>query len=387
MEEATASGRRTRNRGPEAKARAEALERLKAIRGGARRSDPSGAAAGYQIKVEEPIYDTVEEEEYAALVARRREETRDFIVDDDGLGYVDEGQEEDWSHPSHSFSSDEEYPTSNDGLEKPRKKRNPKKEPAPKKTQPSSLSAAAALMGKQRLSSMFTSTVFKKNERTKGTGLSTDSIVDDVLAEFAPDEKDREEWRRRGSISRMLGPRGSFTPAQNSNELPLNPANQMNAIDSSDAKLETVSVKSSLPENDISDHGKDDPMEIVTEEDVMDPNFDSKSKGNVTEMKDANEEIEVEAAKSENGFSVNAKIKVEGDDVMLRTTAGCGATCNDVIVGLGGVNLANASIDDKTELVLDSDGSLPFYIIDAHEESFGANAGTLYLFGKVRCLC
>ncbi|KAM0946265.1 putative DNA-directed DNA polymerase [Dioscorea sansibarensis] len=370
MEETAASGRRTRNRGPEAKARAEALERLKAIRGGARRSDPSGAAAGYQIKMESPIYDTVAEEEYAALVARRREETRDFIVDDDGLGYIDEGQEEDWSHPSHSFSSDEEYPPSDDGLEKPRKKRNPKKEPAPKKPQPSSLSAAAALMGKQRLSSMFTSSVFKKNERTKGTGLSSDSIVDDVLAEFAPDENDREEWRRRGSISRMIhGPRGSFTPVQNSNELPLSPANQMNAIDSSDAKLEIVSVKSGLLETDISDHGKDDPMELVKDE----------------EVKDVNEEIEVEASKRENGLSVNAKVKVEGDDIMLRTSAGCEATCNDANVGLGGVNLANASIDDdKTELVLDSDGSLPFYIIDAHEESFGANAGTLYLFGKVK---
>ncbi|KAJ0971998.1 hypothetical protein J5N97_019957 [Dioscorea zingiberensis] len=388
MAESTASGRRTRTRGPEATARSEALERLKALRGGARRSDPSGAAVGYQIKVEDPIYDTVAEEEYDALVARRREETRGFIVDDDGLGYVDEGQEEDWSHPSH-FSSDEEYPPSDDGQEKPRKKRNPKKDPAPKKPQPSSLSAAAALMGKQRLSSMFTSSVFKKNERTKGTGLATDSIVDDVIAEFAPDETDREEWRRRGSISRMIhGPQSSVIPVPNNSELPPSPVEQMNVIGSSDAELVTASVKTGLLENDISNHGKDDPMELEMEEEVVVSKVDSKNNGSVIKMKtDVNEEVRMEAAKSENGFSVNAKISMEGKESMPSTTAGGEAACkgDDGNVGLGGVNHANAAIDDeKTEFVLDSDGSLPFYIIDAHEESFGANAGTLYLFGKVK---
>lgn len=334
MKETTAFGRRTRNRRPKTNSRAEALERLKAIR--KRRSDPSGAAPSYQIKMEAPIFDTVPEEEYAALMVRHREETRDFIVDDDGLGYADEDLEEEWSRPPDSFSSDEGYPPSNDGL-KPRNKWNTKKEPIPKKPQPSSLSAA--LVGKESLPSMFTSSVFKKYKRTKGMGLPSDNIVDEVLAEFAPDETDREESRRRHMI---YGGRCSFTPAQNSSELPLAAADQVRAIEFLDYKLETVFVRSGLFENDISDHQKkDDQTELVKEEEVLGPKLDSESSGRVAEMKDVNEEIKAEAAGSE-------------------------------IVGLGAL--------------LDSDGSLPFYVIDASEEPFGANAGTLYLFGKVHYL-
>ena len=40
-------------------------------------------------------------------MAKRREEARDFIVDDDGLGYDDEGEEEDWSKSSLPLSSGE----------------------------------------------------------------------------------------------------------------------------------------------------------------------------------------------------------------------------------------------------------------------------------------
>ncbi|KAJ4971622.1 hypothetical protein NE237_004721 [Protea cynaroides] len=88
--------------GADAAARAEALERLKVLCRGTRRSE-----TGFQIKMEDPIYDTVAEEDYTALVAKRREEVRGFIVDDDGLGYGDDGQEEDWSQAGLPPSSDE----------------------------------------------------------------------------------------------------------------------------------------------------------------------------------------------------------------------------------------------------------------------------------------
>ncbi|KAF0906417.1 hypothetical protein E2562_011415 [Oryza meyeriana var. granulata] len=73
-----------RSWGSEAVARSTTLERLAAIRrGGAR------AATAIQVKMESPIYDTVTEEDNAALVAGRRKDAGAFIVDDDG-------QEEDW---------------------------------------------------------------------------------------------------------------------------------------------------------------------------------------------------------------------------------------------------------------------------------------------------
>ncbi|KAL5583397.1 hypothetical protein UlMin_015839 [Ulmus minor] len=39
--------------------------------------------------------------------------------------------------------------------------------------------------------------------------------------------------------------------------------------------------------------------------------------------------------------------------------------------------------EDSSDFDLEGDGVLPFYMIDAHEEFYGANMGTLYLFGKV----
>lgn len=40
--------------------------------------------------------------------------------------------------------------------------------------------------------------------------------------------------------------------------------------------------------------------------------------------------------------------------------------------------------EEKSDFELDPNaGSLPFFILDAHEEISGANVGNIYLFGKV----
>ena len=39
---------------------------------------------------------------------------------------------------------------------------------------------------------------------------------------------------------------------------------------------------------------------------------------------------------------------------------------------------------DAGTLPLDSEGKLDFFLIDAYEEAFCANPGTLFLFGKVK---
>jgi DNA polymerase alpha subunit A len=42
-------------------------------------------------------------------------------------------------------------------------------------------------------------------------------------------------------------------------------------------------------------------------------------------------------------------------------------------------------VDERSEFEL-KDGALPFYILDAYEEPFGVNSGTVYLFGKVNII-
>ncbi|XAR73998.1 DNA-directed DNA polymerase [Bertholletia excelsa] len=386
-EEPIVAGRR-RSRGTSAAARSEALERLKAIRRGGRRD-----GGGFQIKMEDPIYDTVGEDEYDALVAKRREEVRGFIVDDNGLGYGDEGQEEDWSQAGGPLSSEE----SEGELERPKKKKTEKKEPAPKK--PSALSAAAALMGKQRLSNMFTSSVFKKSKDDKAKNLSCDSIVDDVLAEFAPDETDRERRRRANpnSLAALKGltPVNSITSIKVENP-PVESAGLVNRTDSamvnlgceylldSEQKYETVVESDSTKQLEDSQN-----VSTITGEESSVELHESSMKGSEGEETVVSiSEVKVEpVVNKEEAFILNAKIKYEKDPA-LSATAGWQAVRNarnGSIEDDGAEATPDSSLNgDKTDFVLDSDGSLPFYILDAHEEFYGANMGNLYLFGKVK---
>lgn len=105
-------GRRNRGAAPEVSARASALEVLKNLKDkGGRRVD------SYQFKEEEKIYDSLSEADYNLLVAKRREEVKNFVVEDDGLGYADIGEEEDWNEDKYVDESDEE-----DGTGKKKKK-------------------------------------------------------------------------------------------------------------------------------------------------------------------------------------------------------------------------------------------------------------------------
>ncbi|XP_077230680.1 DNA-directed DNA polymerase [Tasmannia lanceolata] len=364
MDEPIASTRR-RTKGAEATARTEALERLKSLRQyGGRRSEGS-----FQVKLENPIYDTVAEEDYAALVAKRREAARDFIVDDNGLGYGDEGEEEDWTQTGLPPSSDE----SDGEIKKLKKKKPAKKDPRPKKL--SSLSAAAALMGKQQLSSIFTSSVFRKSRDDKSKGSLADSIVDDVIAEFAPDEGDRER-RRAKNLGNVFQVKNEKQP------ILFNPI-----VRPENDTILRSDLGSGFEENGDLDCKKDE--NVVNSELIVDPNplqLNSLESKSVVVEGSENGELKVEKAKSEEVFSLNAKIEMNVDPA-LSAAAGWKAVCkgeNGNGACNGGGVVSNLNCDEKSEFVLDSDGSLPFYMIDAYEELHGANLGNLYLFGKVK---
>ncbi|KNA17466.1 hypothetical protein SOVF_079750 [Spinacia oleracea] len=373
-DQSTVAGRR---RGREKNiARAQALERLKARRSGEGR--PS-----YDIKMDAPIYDTVDEDEYQTIVTKRREEFSDFVVGDAGDGYIDDGEEEDWTKAGVSFSSDEEF----DGEDGEKSKRK-KKEKVDKEKKPSAttkaLSAAAASMGKQRISSMFTTSVFKKRDEEKGKGLSCDSVVDDVIAEFAPDDEDRERRRRRQSKNLGLG---------------LGLGLGVNGINKMKVEKPVVSEFSRKVEDDYRPLSSDfAPVIRVTDEKVVaeEENLDDLSliEGDIIGGDEQGEKLanaiegKIEPALKEEAqkeFTFNAKIKEENIKSFSAATEwqainnageGSGAGGKPVETSLGS--------DEKPEFVLETDGSLPFYILDAYEEMYSANAGTIYLFGKVK---
>ncbi|KAL0350690.1 UNVERIFIED_CONTAM: DNA polymerase alpha catalytic subunit [Sesamum radiatum] len=349
---------------------------------------------------EQPIYDTVDEEEYEALVAKRREEVKGFIVDDNGLGYGDEGQEEDWSLAGVALSSEE----SDGESERPKKKKNNSNSDKKEKVivkKPSALASAAALMGKQRISNMFTSSVFKKD---KQTNVSCDSIVDDVIAEFAPDENDRERRRRTNSSNSQLNNLKNFTsptlgilpvkiekPAISS--VNLDARDKTNEINSShpDVHSESWRGHSELGENIISEDNTLTPSERVTNS--FDGIKNEEIKENSEPIECGKKECSLDMAEvkevPKKVFSLNAKIEDAKDPVLSATigwqavrSAGQSvvADCN----GSGPGVKQSTNSEEKLDFEVESDGSLPFYILDAHEEIHGTNAGNLYLFGKVK---
>ncbi|EOA12793.1 hypothetical protein CARUB_v10025741mg [Capsella rubella] len=318
---------RKRSLGADASNRKEALERLKAIRQGGLRN-----GGGYDIRLEEPIYDTFGDEEYQTLVSRRREEARGFVVNDEeggDLGYVDEGEEEDWSKPSGLESSDDE---SDDGGERRRKS-----EKIKKKKVNVSLKAAATITGEGRLSSMFTSSSFKKGKEIDK--VKSEGILDEVLAEFTPDDIDRERHKRRK------------LPAT----LNKNLVHVTSRMDSESTVVSIVSMGKELIEE-----------EVVTEFVEVIPQNDSRQSD----------------VSGNEVFTLNAAIDMKEKDPALSATAawkeamGKGGTENEVPFG--------SDCECQTEFDLDADGSLRFYIIDAYEEAFGASMGTIHLFGKVK---
>ncbi|XP_050380225.1 DNA polymerase alpha catalytic subunit isoform X2 [Argentina anserina] len=376
-EQPIGTGRR-RGRGAEAEARASALERLRARRQGGRRSENPDDR--FQIKMEKPIYDVVDDDEYDAIAAKRREEFGDFIEDDDGLGYRDDGEEEDWTRRGLPTSSDE----SDGGDARPKRKKAEKKEkekePRPTKAT-ASLTAAAAMMGKQRLSSMFTSSAFNKSrDGDKGKGLSCDSIVDEVIAEFAPDEADRERRRRAQPAKSFMPKTGVKSDRVNNSGVDLSRRLESDRI----VGNWSGSVHDEEMTNDLEGEKELDFGDCAPQDEQLD---DFSENVVVPEKKKSEDSVEVLKAESvvkkEEVFTLNAKIK-EAEDPALSATAGWKAAMTSGGSGHN-VEVNSDSISERSsDFDLESDGSLPFYMLDAHEEFYGPNMGTVYLFGKVK---
>ncbi|KAM0855535.1 hypothetical protein ACQ4PT_049707 [Festuca glaucescens] len=173
-------------------------------------------------------------------------------------------------------------------------------------------------MGKQRLSSMFTSSVFKKPGSDRAPAV--DSIVDDVIAEFAPDENGREECRCR--VGRISAPTPLPPPAA-----PIKPVKA--AVY---AEMEVRSDNGYEPDV-VADHGNDMDVEPIPEVELkpdveMQPKLEA-TPGSSAELADANknlEELKQDAngeVKIEKAHRLNAKIKAEGSmnrDVSNATT-------------------------------------------------------------------
>ena len=189
----------------------------------------------------------------------------------------------------------------------------------------------------------------------------------DVIAEFTPDENDREERRRR--VGRVCAPQP--------------PPPTVSYVKPQKVTVDTEMVRS--------DNGNDMAVELKNDTE-METNLEE-IPGSSAELVVDNKSLEEpkqEAdgeVKVEKTHRLNAKIKAEesrNNDVMS-ATAGWMKICGNGQNAVGEEGVAvdgNTNVDESSEFEL-KDGALPFYILDAYEEPFGANSGTVYLFGKV----
>jgi DNA polymerase alpha subunit A len=69
----------------------------------------SGKKRTYEVEEQEDIYDEVDEAGYKKLV-RGRLNQDDFVIDDNGEGYADDGREEWDRQPNYGTDSEEELP-------------------------------------------------------------------------------------------------------------------------------------------------------------------------------------------------------------------------------------------------------------------------------------
>jgi DNA polymerase alpha subunit A len=74
----------------------------------AQRASGKSRLETYQVAEETAVYDEVDEEGYKKVV-RSRLNQDDFVIDDNGEGYADDGREE-WQTERPYYSSDEEVP-------------------------------------------------------------------------------------------------------------------------------------------------------------------------------------------------------------------------------------------------------------------------------------
>jgi DNA polymerase alpha subunit A len=84
-----------------ASSRAARLAELRALR-----ASGKTAAHSYVVEEENQLYDEVDDEDYKKIV-RKRLDQDDFVVDDNGEGYVDDGREE-WDNDHGYYDSESE---------------------------------------------------------------------------------------------------------------------------------------------------------------------------------------------------------------------------------------------------------------------------------------
>eukprot|EP00794_Sanderia_malayensis_P010093 gene10093-11124_t len=354
-------GRRSRRerKGP-SKAQ-KALEKIRKYR-------ETGERSSYEVEDKHDLYDVVDENQYAKIVRQRQQE--DWIVDDDGSGYIDDGRE--------IFDDDL--------TEEPQDIQKKKKEKQ---------SASKSKVNSNKITNLFMTKAKKKKE--EDVSINNDDVLDDILQSIQTSGPSESSDRK--SISRK-------TPKRPTSNLRI------------PRRLQTVepesytSIKLKSHKMDVARLKNKKELSVTRKPDeIVDPDIDVYDVGDDLDADNAEALVgekhsELSKDTSFNEFDSNIDmgddidiLEIEEEEKSLKkkeeeeveTSQDSGIHCTwEEILQKGQVEddkelFKNVTVEESSSLPLqDVDGEkvLRMFWLDAYEDNFH-QPGTVYLFGKV----
>lgn len=365
---ASSRSKRQNPRTADKKGRKDAFARLRELK---------GAKNKYEVSEVDDVYEEVDEREYSK---RRQDKLEDdWIVDDDGSGYVEDGRE--------VFESDEDDEIFTGKKEK--EKRSKSKGSSGTSKKPSG-----------NIKNMLINMPSKKKKTEENVDLDDDELLGDILQDLnqksEPIQLKKPSFQKKKVLNKPLPMTNGGSVNPFSTKLSTTPVR----IKDSPKVLKPRSISSEniadVPESpkakrslDVKEENKEpidedfDAMDMMDGFDDFDNDMDEDIENVETNIvkgeikKEVKKEEKMEVKIDNRGFTVN---NVAADDNNMSTNwenIKCSVT--------EGVSLKDIQVDSsQLPLTTTEDGSqvLRMYWLDAYEDYF-KQPGTVYLFGKV----
>lgn len=363
---------------------------------GARRADD------FELKQEEAIFDVVNDVEYTAIVAERRNKYGDFVVEDGGAGYVDIGEEDDWNVDYYKDEREREEREERDAEDAANKKRKQSKEGGAggskgkkKKSKQQASLLSDALNQNKKLNKMFLAATAAGPKRGglslgqtgsaqagKNVDGQSDALLEDILGDLdcnvgGEDLRARPVQGEQGNpFSRPRARRPAAASPASTREMSSRP--QPSVPRMAAVARPAVKEQESCGTENVMDEA--DPCDLNIEPEAEDQApLPAQAKaendgGHLPQKQEEPQKQESAGVADEDAPMKSAWETMCEDEVEVNVCADAGAA---------------ASAGDSTAAAMDVEGSqevLDFYFLDLHSENSvaGSMKGSVCMFGKMR---